>query len=113
MVRAHQQRSCAASASEKKPTGITPSASSCDCRLDIRCHRDVPHFSAPLLASPLLFSQMVEHRLVRKAMHHHQPHDASAFGTFERLHRVALDHRRYGDSGSFNVTKTAYVSAHV
>jgi hypothetical protein len=23
---------------EKKPAGVTPSASSCDCRLDVRCH---------------------------------------------------------------------------
>jgi hypothetical protein len=69
--------------------------------------------AAPLLGSALLFGQMVERRVVRKAMHHHQPHDASAFGTFERLHRVALDHRRYRDNGPFNVAKTAFVSAHV
>jgi hypothetical protein len=25
----------------KKPAGVTPSASSCDCRLDFRCHRDL------------------------------------------------------------------------
>jgi hypothetical protein len=26
---------------EKKPAGVTPSASPCDCRLDLRCHRDL------------------------------------------------------------------------
>jgi hypothetical protein len=26
---------------QKKPAGVTPSASSCDCRLDFRCHRDL------------------------------------------------------------------------
>jgi hypothetical protein len=25
----------------KKPAGVTPSASCCDCRLDFRCHRDL------------------------------------------------------------------------
>jgi hypothetical protein len=26
---------------QKKPAGVTPSASPCDCRLDFRCHRDL------------------------------------------------------------------------
>jgi hypothetical protein len=64
------------------------------------------------LGCALLVTTMGPSR-ARKAMPHHEPQDAFAFGALKSLHGVAPNHRRDLANGPFNLASTALVSAHV